>query len=532
MYPSTSTYPSLNETQPISKTQSTGGARVSRPDTDPDSGVEPPSSSSARDIRPQGTASARPQNAPKQNEVKNRVTDEIIYRAFLLPNDPFAQNSQVFASTNTAKAWDLSTGKTTVVADIDTGFALEHEDLKDAWYTNAGEQGMTTTSDACWTGSAEDRTTNGCDDDQNGYVDDWRGWNFIEIDNNPQAGRQDPNGQAVSHGTETAGLIGAVSNNGLGTASFNWHTKIMPLQALDDYGSGYTSDIIAAIYYAVDNGASIINMSLGGYQSDPYMNTAIKYAYDHDVVVIAAAGNCGTGTEYGCDPSQPGTIAHPARDPHVIAVGAVDDSNNRAAFSSYGPALDVVAPGSGSIISPMWLPTNQTNAYSAKLYGTSFAAPIVSSLASLLRSERPSSSVDDITALIDGSAKKVTGLGGLNYNDMYGHGLIDSGSAVQIAQHLQQSSATPKLEQLGSSLSRHSYSSSSLLSSGCEVTTAAYCTVWARDTNGNDRYLPYKLSSRRSAWQWYGSMLENGEWRLRTRSGDMVSSESYFMFAK
>lgn len=528
--------PELTETQPISKTQSTGGSRLPEPDSsstakqadsDPNDQLASPESKVASDPE-----IAQIDNAPKQTDIKNTVTEELTYHAFLLPNDPYASESIVFPGTNAEEAWDITTGGNAVVAVIDTGYALNHEDLEAAWHTNGGEQGMTASGGACWTGTPQDKTSNDCDDDSNGYVDDWRGWNFIEVDNNPQAGRQDPNGLAVSHGTQTAGLVGAVSNNGIGTASLNWQTKIMPLQALEDAGPGYTSDIIAAVYYAVDNGADIINMSLGGYQADPYMSTAIQYAYDHGVVVIAAAGNCGTGTEYGCDPSNPGAIAHPARDPYVIAVGAVDDSNQRAEFSSYGPALDVVAPGSGSIVSPMWLPTNQTSAYSSNLYGTSFAAPIVSSLASLLRSERPSSSVDDITAIIDASASKIAGLGGRNYNDMYGHGLIDSLAATSVARHLQQSSATPKLEQTGSSISRHSYSATSLLSSGCEVSSTAFCTVWARDTNGRDRYLPYKLSSKKTAWQWYSSMLDSGEWRLRTRSGDNVSSESYFMFAK
>lgn len=525
----------LTETRPISKTQSTGGTRLPASDTETSSSsTESQHESQLEPSTPEGSDESAPQqdNAPKQSEIKNSVITELTYNAFLLPNDPYVPNSIIFSNTYTPSAWDLSTGQTVIVADIDTGFALFHEDLENAWYTNPGEQGTTSSGDSCWTGTTQNKATNDCDDDQNGYVDDWRGWNFIEVDNNPQAGRQDPNGQAVSHGTQTAGLVGASSNNGIGTASFNWHTKIMPLQALDDHGAGYTSDIISAIYYAVDNGASIINMSLGGYEVDPYLNDAIQYAHDRNVVIVAAAGNCGSGTEFGCDPSNPGAIAHPAKDPHVIAVGAVDDSNERASFSSYGPALDVVAPGSGSIISPMWLPTNQTSAYSAKLYGTSFAAPIVSSLASLLRSQRPSSTVDDITALIDGSAQKIAGLAGRNYNTMYGHGLINSERALSVALALQQSSAVPVLKQTGSSISEHSFSSSSLLSSGCQVSGSVYCTVWARDTRGYDRYLPYELSSQNAAWQWHGSVLGSGEWRLRARSGDNVSSESYFMFAK
>ncbi len=424
----------LTPTRQINETHSTGGTSVAQPEsatsnaTSSDSMPRPTTQqNSPKTI---ASASTATDNSPKQTEIRRMVSKERTYHAFLLPNDPYAQNAALLNDTQMTTAWNLSTGNPVIVADIDSGFALAHEDLQAAWQTNASEQGMTSNTDVCWTGTAEAKATNNCDDDENGYVDDWRGWNFVEVDNSPQAGRQDIKGPGVSHGTETAGLIGATTNNGIGIASFNWGTRIMPLQALADDGSGYTSDVIAAIYYAVDNGASVINMSLGSYQDDPYLDTAIQFAYDHNVVIVAAAGNCGTGQEFGCDPAIPGAIASPARNNHVIAVGAVDGNNQRASFSSYGTALDVVAPGSGSITSTMWLSSNQTSAYSATLYGTSFATPIVTSLVSLLRSERPASSVDDITAIVDGTAQKISGLAGRDYNTNYGHGLINGASAV------------------------------------------------------------------------------------------------------
>ena len=191
-----------------------------------------------------------------------------------------------------------------------------------------------------------------------------------------------------------------------------------------------------------------------------------------------------------------------------------------------------MAPGDGSITSTMWLPDNETSAYSVNLHGTSFAAPIVSSLVSLLRSQRPNSSVDDITALIDGTAQKVTGLAGRNYNTTYGHGLINSANAIIVAQALGESSTIPILTQTGSEHSEHSFTSSSLLSSGCSTSAPAYCTVWAQNTQGYDRYLPYQLTSTKTGWQWNGSSLGSGEWRLRARSGDNVTPETYFLFQK
>lgn len=524
----------LTPTRQIDGDHSTGGTSAIRDESVPSlvSDTKDTSNTAQTTTPASKVSSPARSNAPRQSEIIQSVTTERTYRAFSQPNDPYSQNAGIFTRTNTPAAWDISTGGEVIVADIDTGFALDHEDLQAAWHINAGEQGTTTSDDTCWTGTAENKSSNSCDDDGNGYVDDWRGWSFVEIDNNPQAGRQNPTGDAVSHGTETAGLIGATTNNGIGIASHNWYTRLMPLQALSDDGVGYTSSVVAAIYYAVDNGAEIINLSLGSYDHDPYVDDAVQYAYDNNVVVVAAAGNCGTGEEHGCDPTKPGAIAYPALNAHVIAVGATTDSNQRASFSSYGPALDIMAPGNGNIISTMWLPSNETSAYSVSLYGTSFAAPIVSSLASLLRSERPDSSVDDIIALIDGTAQKISGLAGRTFNTAYGHGLIDSARAVTVAQSLQQTSATPLLTQTGSAQSEHSFGSSSLLTSGCSVTSSAYCVIWAQNPNGHDRYLPYQHSATTSSWQWYGSSLGNGEWRLRARSGDNITPETYFLFQK
>ena len=242
-------------------------------------------------------------------------------------------------STNTRTAWDTTTGSGAIIAVIDTGFALQHEDLVAAWASNSGENGVTSSSDTCWTGSPEDKSTNACDDDDNGYVDDYLGWDFVNTNNSPQAGDTNPNGDAAAHGTEVAGLSGAVGDNGVGISTISWSNRLMPLQALDDDGRGYTSDVVAAVYYAVDNGADVINMSLGGSANDPALATAINYAYSNNVPVVAAAGNCGTGQEYGCDPAKPGEMGYPALYDNVISVGATTVSNSRASFSSYGPGL-------------------------------------------------------------------------------------------------------------------------------------------------------------------------------------------------
>lgn len=523
-------------------------------------------------------ARTTPANAPEpfpESTTTPPVT-EYKYRALgNAPNDPYYTSAWELQKINATNAWNITTGNSIIVADIDTGYALQHEDLVNSWYQNPGETNMTKPGGTCWTGVPKDKASNGCDDDSNGYIDDWRGWNFYGryqptadpcapdgmgtyVDNNnPQAGQSgddtlyqeytictgmstgDPYA-AISHGTSTAGLIGATTNNSVGTASLNWNVKIMPLQALGDDGSGWTSDISRAVKYAVDNGAQIINMSLGGSELDATLQSAVDYAYQHNVVVVAAAGNCGTGTEFGCDPTKPGAMLYPALYPHVLSVGSSAQSDARATFSSYGRGLDILAPGVGAITSPLIdtrvTPFNYTNAYSASLAGTSFSSPLVASVASLVRSLRPSSSVDDIRALLLANARKPAAMNGALYTNEYGHGIVDAGSAATIAQALQLQGATvPTYGQTGNYQSEHTYRAADTLSSGCTTAALYYCTVrWTETATGFERYLPYKQANAngQASWQWSGVNLNYGEWWGVAQSGDKVSTTSYQLFAK
>lgn len=537
----------LVPTKVVDKNTSIGGQPTSNssekaPSQPPSPQPTTPTSPAPNSASPHNTQQHTPVNlAPKQDAVAATVKKELPYSALAAaPNDPYYASSWAMQKTNAAAAWNISTGSSVTVAVIDTGFALQHEDLSSQWAINSGEQGTTAVGDRCWTGTPQSKDTNTCDDDNNGYVDDWRGWNFVSKTNLPQAGQTSTGGvNAISHGTSVAGLIGAATNNGKGVASYNWNTKLMPLQALDDNGGGVTSSIVAAIYYAVDNGASVINLSLGGPDSDPAVQTAVDYAFTHNVVVVAAAGNCGTTGDAGCGGQPAPLMMYPALGNHVIAVGAVDSTDKRASFSSYGPGLDVVAPGSGTIISPLIdtrnTPYNYLTAYSGSLYGTSFASPIVSGIAALIKSIRPSTSSDDITALINASATKVTDMNGLVYTPELGHGLVNSGTAALVANALVQvQPAQPTLLQTGDYRSEHSVSTTALMSSGCRVAASTYCTVRMTNTsNGFDRYLPFVQAnaSGQAGWQWNGSILSGGEWSLRAMQGDSTSV-SYLLFTK
>ncbi len=475
-------------------------------------------------------------SSPKQSELRQSTKTERVYYPLKTANDPGYAGSWLFSNVNAPTGWDIASGNgSTVIAVIDTGFSLGHDDLSNAWFTNSNETGMTISTDTCWTGTPLNKQSNGCDDDTNGYIDDWRGWNFVLGDNNPQAGRANTDGDAVSHGTETAGLSGATGNNGIGITTLNWSTKLMPLQALGDDGPGYTSDVAAAIYYAVDNGADVINLSLGGDQEDPVILNATNYAYENDVLVVAAAGNCGTGTESGCTSLPAGFIGYPAKYPHVISVGASTNTDQRASFGSYGEALDITAPGSGTIYTPTWTPENATSLYATSVYGTSYAAPLVSSLASLIKSIRPNSSVEDITALLLATARKPAGMSGATYTTQLGHGIIDVATALTVASSLNTTEALPTLLQTGGPKSEHSYSTNSTMNSGCVTETAtSYCTIWFRDPyTGYDRYLPYKLSSvtKQAGWAWNTTQLGSRAWDIRAVQGES-RSDDYLLLRK
>ncbi len=218
------------------------------------------------------------------------------------------------ADIDTPEAWDLTTGSSNVViAVIDTGVALNHPDL----------------SGNIWTNTGEFNCTDGVDDDNNGYIDDCHGWDFIGDDNDPT----DYNG----HGTHVAGTIAAVGNNSLGITGVMWQAKIMPLRFLGVSGIGTTANAISAILYANANGAHVINNSWGG----GGYSQALKDAIDaSNAVVVCAAGNSGVDTD--TSPHYPSSYTSS----NIIAVAATDHNDALANFSNYGAtSVDVAAPG-------------------------------------------------------------------------------------------------------------------------------------------------------------------------------------------
>jgi subtilisin family serine protease len=319
------------------------------------------------------------------------VEPNYIYHRMGTPNDPRfnelwgMNNTGQTGGTNDAdidapEAWDIQTGSASVlIAVIDTGVDYKHEDLAANIWTNPGED--------AWTDPNDPSTGNGSDDDGNGLVDDWKGWDFVNNDNDPF----DDN----LHGTHVAGTIGAVGNNGIGVAGVNWQTKIMPLKFLGGDGSGSLADAIAAILYAAQKGAKVMNNSWGGPGRSQALLDAINVADNAGALFVAAAGNAGTDNDQV--PNYPSNYEAP----NVVAVAAIQDDGKLAEFNGGGgcgcqgcpvisapgsnfgaTTVDLAAPGKGI------LSTTPNNSY-ASLQGTSMATPHVSGVAGLLFSQFP-----------------------------------------------------------------------------------------------------------------------------------------------
>lgn len=463
--------------------------------------------------------------AALQKELAN--TNPVAQKRYYLldtPNDTYYNSTWYFQRVNASAAWNVTNDSQEVtIAVIDSGFALNHQDLTSQWKINTGEYG-------------EGMESDGIDNDNNGYIDDFRGWDYVDADNQPQAGTLNTTGLGVSHGTETAGLAGATSNNGQGNASIARNVKLLPLQAIDDNGNGFSNDVAQAILYAIDQGADVINMSLGTSGDDPIVRAAINIAFENNVIVVAAAGNCGSGNNEPCTGQVPGYVTFPANYNRVIAVGATDTNNNRASFSSYGERLDIMAPGAGTLISTTWSSSNGTTLYASNLNGTSYASPIVASSAALIRSIRPNTSIDDVRALLMGAAQKLSPMSGQFYSQSYGHGLLNIGQAITIANDLNNTTeAEPAFQQTAGIAAEHVYNTREVIGSGCLDNALTWCTVWLRnDRTNSERFLPYTKTNSQgfAGWNISAAALNPGVWQARARQGDIMSTVPYELFTK
>ncbi|WP_165755673.1 S8 family serine peptidase, partial [Ruminiclostridium hungatei] len=268
---------------------------------------------------------------------------------------------------NIEKAWKLTKGSPEVTVGIlDSGISISHKDLAGNIYVNKNEI-----------------PGNNIDDDNNGYIDDVNGWDFVNKDNIVE------DGDIGVHGTHIAGIIAALQNNG-GICGLAPKVKILPLKFINDT-YGYTSDAIEAIEYAKALGVKIINCSWGSEYYNPALKEAMK---NSEMLFICAAGN--NNEDVLINPIYPACFDLP----NVISVTAVDKNGNLAEFSNYGKEVELAAPGV-DILST--LPSS--DAYQ-RLSGTSMSAAYVSGLAALIKSYKPGVSVYDIADALSSNVKK------------------------------------------------------------------------------------------------------------------------------
>jgi serine protease len=306
------------------------------------------------------------------------VEPNYVYKAFFAgPNDPDFAKQWNLKNIHAEEAWKVSRGKGITVAVIDTG-VTQVKDLSDTKFVP--------------------------------------GYDFVN--NREQA--DDDNG----HGTHVAGTIAQSTNNRYGVAGVAYEAKIMPLKVLSAQGGGTTADIAEAIRFAANNGADVINMSLGGGGESRLMQEAIDYAHGKGVMIIAAAGNEGQNA-----------ASYPARYHHVMGVSAINMQNSKAPYSNYGAGVDIAAPGGdtakgddGGILQETIDRRTKSSIFKA-FQGTSMAAPHVAGVAAAVKALGVKDP-DQVWAILQKSAMSVSG----DSNNYFGAGRLDAAAAVKLAQ--------------------------------------------------------------------------------------------------
>ena len=280
------------------------------------------------------------------------------------PDDPYYASQWALEKVGAPAAWGYSTGRDVLIAILDTGTNLDHPDLADKVRTDVDRDFAN-------------------DDDE---ADDDHG-----------------------HGTHVSGIAAAATNNGVGVAGLGWEAMLLPLKVLRADGVGHEDDLAAAIRWAANNEADVINMSLGGAFACPsIIQEAVDYAYTKGVVLVAAAGNHGGG--------EANAEMFPANCEHVLGGAATNSDDSVAAYSNYGSHVSVAAPGSG-------LYSTLMGGGYGNMSGTSMATPHLAGLAALLRARYPSYTPDEIASAILDNADD---LGTTGWDPYYGCGRINA----------------------------------------------------------------------------------------------------------
>jgi len=346
-----------------------------------------------------------------KNQKRNSQTE--IPNDLLFKQQRYLNDTINSADINALAGWDItSISPSVIVAILDTGTDWKHPDLVNNIWQNSGEDldgdGVLVYVNGNWIFDPDDE--NGIDDDGNGKIDDFIGWDFINNDNNPM----DDEG----HGTAVAGIIGAEGNNSIGVTGVSWDVQLASLKIFRQNNTTDCAAIVEAIDYSVQNNFPISNNSWGGPDNCERMSyslsDAIENARNNEHLFIAAAGNSGTNNDE--------IIVYPASFDfdNIISVAAIDYNDQLLTTSNYGPTrVDIAAPGN------LLRTTSINNSYGL-FSQTSSAAPQISGACALLKYVYPDLSATQIKDIVLSTAKITNGLN----NKVLSNGKLDLGAAL------------------------------------------------------------------------------------------------------
>ncbi|PIB35559.1 hypothetical protein BFP72_09225 [Reichenbachiella sp. 5M10] len=273
------------------------------------------------------------------------------FEVLLVPNDEWIANQDYLQLIEAYEAWDITRGDEEIIIGVsDTGFDFEHEDMVDRAYVNSFDP------------------INGVDDDGNGYIDDNRGWDFGDEDNDASYASN----ESVSHGAHVAGIVSATPNNSIGIAGVSYSSPYLPIKVAQS-SNGEFHNAYESIIYAADMGCAVINLSWGGvFGYSEIAQSVINYAVlERNMAVVAAAGNTDAELDF-----------YPASYDHVLSVGKSNAKDEKASNATWSYQIDLMAPGQAV------LSTNIKDGYLSES-GSSFSAPQVASTVALVKSVFP-----------------------------------------------------------------------------------------------------------------------------------------------
>ncbi len=344
--------------------------------------------------------------------------------AALVPNDFYYVNQWYLSKIKADKAWEkISTSPDVIIAVIDSGIDIKHPDLVKNIWVNEREM-----------------DASGKDDDNNGFIDDKYGWDFVNNVPDPSPKFIEAwTESGISHGTLIAGIIAATGNNSQGISGVTWEAKIMALKAFNDRGEGRISDIVRAIDYAINNGAHIINLSFMNLDYSASLQEAIARAHRAGLIIVAAAGNeLGGGQGYNTREKPVYPACYDGKligENMVIGVAATDALDQKANFSAYGEnCIDISAPG----ISFFGAITRGGNLNDSELIydgywsGTSMAAPLVSGALALIMQANPELSRQEVVSILFASSDDISKLNP-GYPNQLGNGRLNLDRAIEMA---------------------------------------------------------------------------------------------------